>query len=87
MYFIAPTDRHLSGGKDANTKTEAHTFNVFCNGRTILSELDVVKEAGYNRPLIKKVSGLEPNAQGKLLLEFVPITDYATVTAIEVIPR
>jgi hypothetical protein len=87
MYFIAPTDRHLSGGKDPDAKTEAHTFNVFCNGRTILSELDVVKEAGYNRPLIKKVSSLEPNAQGKLLLEFVPITDYATVTAIEVIPH
>jgi hypothetical protein len=31
--------------------------------------------------------GLEPNAQGKLLLEFVPVSDYATMTAIEAIPQ
>jgi len=42
---------------------------------------------GENRPLMKKIRGVEPNAQGKLLLEFVPVTRYATVSAIEVVPE
>ena len=46
--------------------------------------MDLIQEAGENRPLVKKLSGLEPNAQGKLLLEFVPTRNYATVTAIEI---
>jgi hypothetical protein len=62
-------------------------FNVFCNGKTILSNLNIRDQAGENRPLVHKIKGLEPNAQGKLLLEFVPVTRYATVSAIEVIPE
>jgi hypothetical protein len=58
---------------------------VFCNGKAILQNVDLIKEVGENRPLIRKVSGLEPNAQGKLLLEFVPLRNYATVTAIEIV--
>lgn len=86
LHFIASTDRHI-GSTKPDSKDQPHTFNVFCNGRTILNELDIIKEAGFNRPLIKKISGLEPNAQGKLLIEFVPDSEYATVTAIEVTPR
>jgi hypothetical protein len=62
-------------------------FNVFCNEKTILANLNIFQEAGENHPLVKKISGLVPNAQGKLLLEFVPVTRYATVTAIEVVPE
>jgi hypothetical protein len=36
---------------------------------------------------VRKFTGLAPNAQGKLLLEFVPTYDYATVNAIEVVPQ
>jgi hypothetical protein len=64
-----------------------HVFNVFCNGKTILANLNILEQAGENRPLVRKIKGLEPNAQGKLLLEFVPVTRYATVTAIEVVPE
>jgi len=60
-------------------------FNVFCNGRTIIDGLDIVRQAGEHHPLVHKIKGLEPNAQGKLQLEFVPVTRYATVTAIEVV--
>jgi hypothetical protein len=49
--------------------------------------LDLIKEAGENHPLVKKVTGLEPNAQGKLLLEFIPTRNYATLTAIEIMPE
>ena len=62
-------------------------FSVFCNGKLILRDVDLIQEAGENRPLVKKLGGLEPNAQGKLLLEFVPTRNYATVTAIEIMPE
>jgi hypothetical protein len=62
-------------------------FNVFCNGKTVLAKLNIQDEAGENHPLARKIKGLEPNSQGKLLLEFVPVTGYATVTAIEVLPE
>jgi hypothetical protein len=53
----------------------------------ILRDLDLIKLAGENHPVVRKVSGLEPNAQGKLLLEFIPTRSYATVTAIEILPQ
>jgi hypothetical protein len=35
--------------------------------------------------VVRKATGLEPNAQGKLLLNFVPVQGYASVTGIEVV--
>jgi len=74
-----------SGGAEALGGAPGRVFNVFCNGRTVLANLNIREEAGENHPLVRKIRGLEPNAQGKLLLEFVPVTGYATVTAIEVV--
>lgn len=62
-------------------------FNVLCNGEVVLHDFDIAKEAGANRPVSKKLAGLQPNAQGKLVFEFVPVKDYATVSAIEVLPE
>jgi hypothetical protein len=47
--------------------------------------LDILNDVGENRPPVRKIKGREPNAQGKRLLEFVPVSGYATVTAIEVV--
>jgi hypothetical protein len=66
-------------------ESEDRVFNVFCNGKTVLSNLNIVDEVGENHPLVRKIKGLEPNAQGKVLLEFVPVMGYATVTAIEAV--
>lgn len=84
LYFI---DRDQGSGVTGGGEQEERTFSVFCNGQTILSNLNIRDEAGENRPLVRKIKSLEPNAQGKLLLEFVPVTRYATVTAIEVVPE
>jgi hypothetical protein len=62
-------------------------FNVFCNGKALLQNFDLLKEAREKEAVIKKVAGLEPNAQGKLLLSFVPVEGYATVAGIEVVPE
>jgi hypothetical protein len=65
----------------------AHVFNVFCNGKVLLSDFDLAKEAGASDVVIRRFAGLEPNAQGKLLLSFVPVQGYATLTGIEVLPE
>jgi hypothetical protein len=65
----------------------SHVFNVFCNGKALLENFDLGKEAGKTDVVIRRFGGLEPNAQGKLLLSFVPVTGYATVSGIEVLPE
>lgn len=62
-------------------------FNVFCNGRVIVENFDLAQEARQADVVLRRVTGLEPNAQGKLLLSFVPIKGYASVTGIEVLPE
>jgi len=60
-------------------------FDVYCNGVALLRDFDIAKEAGGPlRAVRKRFRGLKPNAQGKLLLTFVPIRDYGCVNAIEV---
>ena len=76
LHFV---ERRFGGGN--------RVFNVLCNGVVVLHDFDIAKEAGANRPLAKKITGLEPNAQGKLVFDFVPVKDYATVSAIEVLPE
>jgi len=60
-------------------------FDVECNGTTLLKNFDIFKEAGG--PLVardKTFHDLQPDAQGKLVLSFVPVLDYACVNALEV---
>ena len=70
-----------------NRAAVAHVFDVSCNGTVLLKNFDLVREARQTDVVIRKASGLEPNAQGKLLLSFVPVEGYATVTGIEVVPQ
>jgi hypothetical protein len=64
-----------------------HIFNVFCNGKALLQNFDLAKEARLADVVIRRAGGVEPNAQGKLLLSFVPVEGYATVTGIEVLTQ
>lgn len=64
-----------------------HVFNVFCNGKILLKNFDPAREARQSDVVTRRIQGLEPNAQGKLLLGFVPVEGYATVTGIEVVPQ
>jgi hypothetical protein len=60
-------------------------FDLLPNGRTLLANFDVFKETGNVHALTKTFRGLRPNAQGKLVFSFVPISNYAIVDAIEVV--
>jgi hypothetical protein len=64
----------------------SRVFDVYCNGVALLKRFDVFQEAGgANRSLQKTFHGLQPDAQGKLVLTFVPIKNYACLNAIEVV--
>jgi hypothetical protein len=64
----------------------SRVFNVFANGTALLRDFQIAKDAGGpNRSLVKVFENLEPNAQGILRLEFVPVKNYAEVNAIEVV--
>lgn len=62
----------------------SRVFDVYCNGVALARRLDIVKEAGSGHALVKTYYGLRPNAQGKLVISFVPDVNYASVDAIEV---
>ncbi|MGO9242109.1 MAG: malectin domain-containing carbohydrate-binding protein [Bryobacteraceae bacterium] len=62
-------------------------FDVQCNGVALLKEFDIFKEAGANRACVKTFQGLKPNGQGKLLVTFSPIRDYASLYAVEVVDQ
>jgi len=89
LYFIERSFRAAHGQEpaDPGTSSRMRLFSVFCNRKLLLRDVNILQEVGENRPLVRKFTGLEPNAQGKLLLEFVPTHDYATVSAIEVVPQ
>jgi hypothetical protein len=92
FYFIEHRFDAANRDRYGETSGEPHAdggrlFSVFCGGKAILRDVNLIKEAGENRPLVRKVTGLEANPQGKLLLEFVPTRSYATVTAIEVLSQ
>jgi hypothetical protein len=62
----------------------SRVFDVLCNGVALMRKLDIVEAAGSGRALVKTYHGLRPNAQGKLIVSFVPDANYASVDAVEV---
>jgi hypothetical protein len=82
MYFAETYwGKENEGGGGAGQRV----FDIYCNGSAIARNLDILKEASPNRALIKRFRGLRPTAQGKLNFEFVPVVNYASVFAIEIL--
>lgn len=65
----------------------SRVFDVFCNGTVLLKDFNLSQEAAESGVVTRRLTGLYPNAQGKIFLSFVPVEGYAAVTAIEVIPQ
>jgi hypothetical protein len=64
----------------------SRVFDVYCNGVALLRGFDIIKEAGgEGRPIDRTFSAIRPNAQGKILLTFVPVAGMACVNGIEVV--
>lgn len=66
--------------------TGRRLFDVYRGARTLASGLDVFKEAGGAYRVVEKTfRRIKPDAQGKVLLSFVPVRSYAVLLAIEVL--
>jgi hypothetical protein len=74
------------GRRDSNGGgAGSRLFDVYCNGVALMRNFDIFKEAGgEGRPIDRSFSGIRPNAQGKILLTFVPVVGMACVNGIEV---
>ncbi len=64
----------------------SRVFDVYCNGVALMRGFDIIKEAGgEGRPIDRNFSAIRPNAQGKIVLTFVPVAGMACVNGIEVV--
>jgi hypothetical protein len=59
-------------------------FDVSCNGSLILKNFDIMAEGGTN-PVVKTFDNIQPTAQGRIVLSFMPVVNYPEVNAIEVV--
>lgn len=60
-------------------------FDVYSNGEALLRKFDILGRAGGpNKPVTETFKGIEPNAAGLIVLSFVPVKNYACLSAIEV---
>jgi hypothetical protein len=59
-------------------------FHVYCNGKTLLENFDVYREAGSKRVIARTFRNVRPSAQGKINLTFEPVINNATVSGIEI---
>jgi hypothetical protein len=85
QYAVTLRFAETNYGKENPGGVGSRVFDIYCNGTVLLKNFDVFKEAGMACRAVKKTfHHLKPNAQGKLVLTFVPVVDYATVRAIEV---
>jgi hypothetical protein len=82
LYFA---EEYFGPGNPGGGGPGSRVFDVFCNGTALLRNFDLFQEIGKNRACVKTFHGLTPNAQGKLIVSFVPVHNYASLYAIEVI--
>ncbi len=74
------------GGGPSKAGAGSRIFDVYCNGLALLRGFDIIKEAGGENRVIDRVfHQVKATAQGKIVLSFAPVIDYATVCAIEVV--
>ena len=70
-------------GKPVGGGNGSRRFDIFCNGVVLARNFDIFREAGgADRALDRTFRGLQPNAQGKLIISLVPIENYASIHAL-----
>jgi|SRR5580658_41084 hypothetical protein len=81
LYF---SEKYWGSDLSKTSGAGKRVFDVLCNGVALSRNLDIAEEAGSGRALVKTYHGLRPNAQGKLIVSFIPDVNYASVDAVEV---
>ena len=83
MYFHEPwfgTHNGNAGGPGSRV------FDVTCNGTTLLKNFDVLAAAGATA-LVREFQHVQPTAQGKVEIGFIPVVNYPLVNALELVPE
>jgi hypothetical protein len=79
------SEGHYGAGNTGYGGLGSRLFDVYCNGLALLRDFDIYREAsGEGKPIARSFAGIRPNAQGKIILSFVPIKGMACVNGIEV---
>jgi hypothetical protein len=81
LYF---SEKYWGSDLSKTSGVGRRVFDILCNGVALTRNLDIADVAGSGRALVKTYHGLRPNAQGKLIVSFVPDVNYASVNAVEV---
>ena len=67
------------------TDGDGRLFDVYANGVALLRNFNILgKAGGPGKPVSETFHGVVPNAAGLIDLSFVPVRNYASVSAIEV---
>ena len=73
-------------GNFAGGGVSSRLFDILCNGVALRRGFDIFKEAhGSYRAVVLPIHGLEPDAQGKLTIKLVPVRNYASLNALEIL--
>jgi len=83
LYFVETLygDNNMAGGGETS-----RIFNVSVNGTPLLTDFDVIAEAGPSTADMRTFKDISPAADGQLHLRFFPETASAMVSAIEITP-
>jgi hypothetical protein len=72
---------HMGGGG-----VGSRVFDILCNGVALRRGFDIFKEAhGSDKALLLSMHGLEPDPRGKLVINLMPVRNYAELNALEVV--
>ncbi|MFN7935403.1 MAG: malectin domain-containing carbohydrate-binding protein [Bryobacteraceae bacterium] len=78
-------EHHFGPGRPGGDGPGRRIYDVYCNGVALLRDFDILTQAAPLEPVQRTFRGIKPNAQGKLILQFVPVRNYALLSGLEVI--
>jgi len=83
LYF---SETWFGPGQAAGGGAGSRVFDILCNGVAVRRGFDIFKEAhGSEKALLLPIHGLEPDPDGKLLINLMPVRNYAELNALEVV--
>jgi len=73
------------GSENPRGDGDPRVFDIYANGSALLRNFSILKRSdGPDKEVSETFHGIEPNAAGLISLSFVPVKNYACVSAIEV---
>jgi hypothetical protein len=83
IYFREPWFGKENGGLGG---PGSRVFDVDCNGQHLMRDFDILA-ADASARVVRTFENVQATADGRLEISFLPVTNYAVVNAIEVVPE